>query len=161
MSRGPGKWQLKLLARIARLKAGEQFALTDLATTPGKPSTDEYDALRRAAFQLAGVGKLRIDGEGRGMVVRPPLDPPKSDTYKFAGPPVSDTYRGAKGPGTSGRDKRRKQSVSVGTAADLEAEIWRLSRLILDAVDGPPTDVHGAVVRLRDLALRRQEVASS
>jgi hypothetical protein len=91
VSRGLGRLQRELLARVKRLKPGEQFLLADVA---GDHATaDQWDSRRRAARLLERAGYLRLDGERRGLVVRPALDGQKSDTSKLAKARVPDTYR--------------------------------------------------------------------
>lgn len=119
MSRGYGQRQKQLLAAVKRMKPGEQMRLVDLLN--GSASADEWDSARRAARQLEGQGLLRLDGVRRELVVRPPLDPQKSDKFRVAKTPVSDAYRGPEYQDTPTQSKGRNNGLSVGLVED---KLW-------------------------------------
>ena len=119
MSRGHGERQKQLLAAAKRLKPSEQLKLVDLLN--GSVSDNEWDSARRAARQLERQGLLRLDGVRRELVVRPPLDPKKSDKFRVAKTPVSDAYRGPEYQDTPAQSKGGNNGISVGLVED---KLW-------------------------------------
>lgn len=129
MSRGHGRWQLELLARVRKLRPGEQFPL--VAVAGERVTADQYDSLRRAARKLQAIGLLRLDGERRGMVVRPPLGPKNSDIFQYGQLADSDTYRPSKSGKTHGPVSVGNDDLTVGlTGEDITVLGWVVDEVL-------------------------------